>query len=215
MDIKIFILKNMLEKINNIKRRTLDDTLNSFENLDIKIELATPEDWQDCKKLRLEALNSEDAYMLGDTSQQIKVEEAKTEEQWRKELSSNDMFTVLSKNNLTPVGIGRAEQYKKGIWILYNGYLEKEFQGKGIGRKNFAMRLKIVKERGGIKVTTGIKRNNDRSMSVAKYFNFKVLDALSASFLAKKIILPTWKVMECDLNDPEVIKKINEVLNEG
>lgn len=213
----------MKEKLegNILQQQTILDNNkeNNSEKLDIKIELATPNEWEECKKMRIDLLTSSDANMIVSTQNKIKdklkKEEKKGEKEWKEELSDANKFTFLSKNGLEPIGIGRAEKKKKGVWVLYNGYIKKEFQEKGIGKRMFAMRLREIIKRGGTKAVVCIKLNNDKSMNIAKYFDFKSKNIFLASVMAKKILLPEWKIFETDLTNPEVIKKIDEVLNAG
>jgi ribosomal protein S18 acetylase RimI-like enzyme len=201
------------------REKTLDrNRENDSEKLGIKIELATPDDWESCKRMRVELLSSSDASMIvnvkSEIDKKLKKEEVKKEKEWKEELSDKNKFTFLSKNGSEVIGMGRAKQKKKGTWVLYSGYIRKEFQGKGIGKRMFALRLKEIINRGGIKALVGVRINNDKSMNIAKYFDFKTKNILSASMMAKKILLPKWKVLEADLTNPEIIKKIENVLNE-
>lgn len=173
------------------------------EKLDVKIEIATPEDWQACKELRLLSVTGPDAKMFGLTPENLQEEKNKSEEEWRKESSSDNMFSVLARSGSNVVGLGRARKVDE-IWRIRNGYVKPEFRNQGISHKMFAIRLHEIQKRGGTKVVTGIRIDNATSLHIAEKFGFKRTGTDN-----------DWYLMELDFNDPGVIRKINEVLNEG
>lgn len=205
--------KNQFQNITNSSK-----VENSTEKLDVKIERAQPDDWEACKIMRIKALESADSGKLETNSKtlekKLEFEKQKTEEEWRKELSSENTFIFLPKKNQVPIGIGRISQIKKNIWILHNGYIEKEFQGKGIGKKMFVTRLNEIIKHGGIKAWTSVKVNNEKMLHLAKSFGFREMTPMEILMRAKRIISKQWKPMETDLTNPEILKKIKEVLNE-
>ena len=188
------------------------------EKLQVKVELATPENWKECKRLRLLELTGEDAEMFGagpKHPEKLEEEQKRGEKEWREDLSpeNKDVFFVLSWKGPNAVGLGRASQRGEGVWRMAWGYTEKSFRKQGFGTKNFALRLKNIIERGGKKVTIGVKANNKDSISLAKSFDFKTDDTIPIKL--QKMFKYSGYNMELDLSNPEVIKKINEVLNAG
>jgi RimJ/RimL family protein N-acetyltransferase len=150
------------------------------EQLDIKTELATEKDWEAYKELRLLALSGKDKEIMGSTPQQIIKEKAKSEQEWKKDLSSDDMFVVLSWNGSNAIGMGRAMKKDEDteLWYMDSGYVKEygDFRNKGIGKGIFKARLDEIKKRGGKKVFLGIKSNNAPSIHVAESFGFKKVD---------------------------------------
>jgi len=143
------------------------------KNLDVKIKLATPEDWQKCRDLRLEAITGEDREMFGLTPEEETIEKNKSEQEWRAESNSDTMFSVLAWNDAEAIGLARAKQEEEKVWRIRNGYVKPEFRKMGIGQKMFALRLGEIKRRGATKVRTGIKPDNVASLHVAEKFGFK------------------------------------------
>ena len=203
--------KPIITKINPDAKR------NTNETLDFKIELATPDDWEVCKEMRILALSSDDGDMLGVTPENreeiLRKENEKGEKEWREELSDPNKLIFLPKNCVEPIGLSRATQAKEGIWDLHNSYIKEEFQGKGFGKKLFATRLKEIIKHGGVKARGFLVLNNDKNLYVAESFGAKVINKISAiaKYGTRTI---KYNVIEINLTDPEVIKKVNEVLNE-
>lgn len=193
-----------------------DVKTNTSEKLDVKIELATPDDWESYKELRILAITGKEKRMFGSTPKQIAIAKAKSEQEWKEDLSSDDMFVMLSKNGFEAVGMGWAKKWGKKeeerIWHMGSGYTKDDFRGKGFGIKNFASRLKNIIELGGKKVTMGVRAENKTSIGIAENFYFKTDDTIPIKL--KKFFKISGFSMELDLTNPEVIKKIDEVLNE-
>src|SRR3989344_5081058 len=80
------------------------------EKLDIRVEMAKPEDWETCKVLKLESLKGKDAYKFGVTpdnkEERIKKEEDKGEQEWKDRLVGDNVFGVLAWSGTIPMGIG-------------------------------------------------------------------------------------------------------------
>ncbi len=178
------------------------------ERSSVRIEVATPRYWKEFKKLRLEAVTGRDAKMFGvnvNTPEKLAQEVGRTDLQWQEELVLKDKFTILAWAGKEAIGMGRAERFEKlGVWYMFAGYVRPEFRG-GLGKKIFAKRLKeIIKQGGGI-VRMRSKTYNSVSIGLAESFGFsKKFEDTSDDEV----------VMELrDLKSPEVVKKIEEVLN--
>jgi ribosomal protein S18 acetylase RimI-like enzyme len=144
------------------------------ENLDIKIEIAKPEEWEDFKKIRLEAINKEPMafWVTKDTEEK---ENAKSEEDWKKELMSHDKFVVLAKGNNIPVGMAQAIlKTKEGDrWGVRSVYLNKNFRGSGSGEKMMILILDEIKKRGGKKVYFNVMDTQDVARKIYEKLGFK------------------------------------------
>jgi ribosomal protein S18 acetylase RimI-like enzyme len=182
-----------------------DISQNRQEKLDIKVELAKPENWQVCKELRLLSISGEEAKMFGVTPESFQEENNKSDEEWQEETASEEMFSVLAWGKGEAVGLGRARKVED-TWRVRNGYVKPEFRNMGIQQKMLALRLKEIIKRGGIRATTTARINNLASVHNIEKFGFKITDV---------DIGKGWNHFELNLTDPEVIKKINEVLDAG
>lgn len=187
-------------------------TLNSSqEKPAVELRLAGPEDWRVCKELRLLQHSGNDAGMFGVTpenrNQRISKIEIKNEEEWKKELSDENIFIVLPWVGSEVAGIGSAKKREiEKDWYIFSGYVKENFRSMGIGKKMFAARLEEIRKRGGVKVMLSVKAVNATSIQIAEFFGFKKREEGSSSegfYMELK-----------DVNNSEVIKKIEEVLNE-
>jgi len=184
---------------------TEDPFKNKQEKLDIKVGLATPEDWQTCKELRLSSLTGPGGRMLGVTPELIQKLMDQTEQEWREETESRTMFSVLAKSGDMSVVLGRVRQEGEGLWRVRNAYVKPGFEGLGVQSKMIALRLREIIKRGGIKAITGIHVDNVISIHNAEKFGFKITEKIDEN----------WYQMELNLTDSEVIKKIQNALNAG
>ncbi|MFA5840861.1 MAG: GNAT family N-acetyltransferase [Candidatus Paceibacterota bacterium] len=181
------------------------------EKLEVRVEIAKSDDWMVCKELRVIMCKGDDAEMFGITREGreeiIKEEEAESENEWKEKLSGDSAFGVLAWSDSKPIGIGLAKRREeKGDWYIYSGYVKPDSRG-GVGKKILATRLEEIQRRGGKKVMLGVKATNATSISIAESFGFKKVE-----YAENK----EGFYMELeDVNAPEVIKKINEVLNAG
>lgn len=173
------------------------------------VKLASVDDWQACKELRLMMCKGNDAKMFGITPENreeiIKEEEAESEKEWKEKLSGDGVFGVLAWSGSEPIGTGFAKRREdKEDWFIYSGYVRPGFRG-GVGKKIFAARLFEIIKRGGKKVVLGVKAINATSIHVAESFCFKKVEE-NSSYEGFYMELK-------DVNDPEVVRKINGVLN--
>lgn len=152
------------------------------EQLDIKVELATEKDWEVYKELKLLAISGKDKEMMGSTPEQIIKEQAKSEQEWKEDLSRDDMFIVLAWNGSEGVGMARAmeKDEETELWYIDSLYIKEEkLRNKDIGKKIYTFILEEIKKRGGKKVFLGIRSENASSIHVAESFGFKKNEDLS------------------------------------
>jgi ribosomal protein S18 acetylase RimI-like enzyme len=178
------------------------------EKLDLKVRLATIEDAEVCRQLRVEAVSGPERKNFGVTDENLEERiDAEINRDWASDLSDLLKFTVLVYAGNEAVGVGRAIEEEDQTWYLYAGYVKPKFRG-GAGKKLFAGRLREIQHRGGEKVYMGVKEFNDVSIGLATSFGLKKVEKTGTKEESLYMELD-------DVNSPEVIKKINEVLNEG
>ncbi len=180
---------------------------NNQEKFIPKIELATENDWEECKRLRVLEVSGEDAQMFGLSPEEIEKEKNTTKEDWQNEIKNEDTFFVLSKDGSKAVGFGRAIREKEGQWRMGWGYTEKDFRNKGFGTKNSMFRLKELLKRNATQAKLFVMGDNPASLHVQESLGFK-LAGIGPS--VKKGQSDLIHMMTLDLTDPEVIKKIND-----
>ena len=189
---------------------TEDPFKNKQERLAVKIEIARPEDWKKYKEIWLQAIKSPEREMFASTYELIREEEKRVDEEWQGDIFKgdklrSDMFVLLSWKDFEVVGMNRAEEEEPGVWYLSSAYVKPEFRG-GLGTRMFATRLKEILKRGGRKVTGAVKKNNLRNIHIAEKFGFKIVGETGSG---------QGYLIELDLTDEKVIKKIDDVLNAG
>ena len=173
------------------KKPKIDNLNQNKEQLKATIEVAKPEDWERVKNLRLAAIKGKDAQMFGVKTGVIQEEQRWTEEEWKKILSKNNDFTMLSKVDSEDIGMIRAYERKNGIWHLAWAYIKDEegkFRGKGLGKALYEAPIEKIKELGVKKVTAFIYKNNPASFHIAESIGFKKIPLfLSDHTISKKI----------------------------
>ncbi len=148
----------------------------SPEKFMFQVSIATPNDWQECKRVRELAITGDDASMFNATPESVAFEQAKTEEEWKTDLSSNERFYVLSRSGGEAIGMGRATEIKslgEGTWGIFNGYVRPEFRGNHVAQEMFVTRLREIQNRGGKFVVTYIHEDNEKQMNLIKKFGFE------------------------------------------
>lgn len=188
---------------NPLESKLSDTKSPTQEKLAVRVEIATEKDWEAYKKIRLESINGPDANMFGPKT--AAKDRAKSNEEWKSDLITRaDHFVVMSWQGSEAIGLSSAsERREKGLWHLGSAYVKPELRG-GLGKKMLALRMREIIRRGGKKVEAGMRPNNEITKHLCGSFGFK-----------KAPPEDVWEMMEADLTDPVVIKKINEVLDAG
>jgi predicted acetyltransferase len=159
------------------EKNDLNSIKNTGEKLNLLVELATKEDLEGYKKLRLEAIKSGDAEMFGVTPESLKEEEEKTDEQWLKDILGPSNFIVVARNGDEIIGMGaaRRETEDGSQWRIRQGYVQPKFRNspERIGKQMFQARLDEIKKRGAKSVMTAVKSNNVVSTHIIESFGFK------------------------------------------
>ena len=148
----------------------------SPEKFEFQVSIATPDEWQDCKRVRELAITGDDAKMFNATPESVAYEQAKTEAEWKADLSSDERFYVLSRNGSEAIGMGRATEIKSlgdGTWGAFGGYVRPEFRGKHVAQEMFVTRLREIQHRGGKFVITYVHQDNEKQMNMIKKFGFE------------------------------------------
>ncbi len=182
------------------------------EKLSLSIKIASKKDLKDYRDIRLLASSSDDASMLGFSKDNYAWEENREEDEWQEDLSRHDMFAVLARSDSEVVGMGHAVQESAQVWKVTYDYVQESFRRMGIQKKMLAERLKEIKKRGGLKVRGVVLTQNIGSISTLKFFGFTGFEEVSTKPMrVGKELKPAYEV-ELDLTSPEVIKKIDEIL---
>jgi ribosomal protein S18 acetylase RimI-like enzyme len=191
-----------------MNEKSLENINPSQEKLNVKIEIARPEDWEAYKKLRLLAVTGQDTDMFGVTPEEAEQEKTRSDREWQVDLSRDDMYILFSTKGSEAIGMARIKKTgEDNVWSISSIYVKPESRG-GVGRKLYAASLSEIKKRGGIKVEVGINVVNSKSIGLAESFGFK--NVMFSDSKGRK-----WNELDLDLTNPEVIKKISDVLNAG
>jgi ribosomal protein S18 acetylase RimI-like enzyme len=147
----------------------------------VMVKIATPEDWESYKKMRLAAITSEEKDMFGRDSDAERVEEEKNrpDEDWQADLSRDkiDQFVVLAWKGSEAIGIVRAkERPEKRVWYLASAYTAKDSRGEVFPPKVLTEIISEVRKRGGSKVLMGVKAKNETMIHLATLLGFKKVE---------------------------------------
>ena len=186
------------------------------EKLDTTTRIATPKDLEACLSLRLEGLKNY-PYMLGVTKEGINEEESKIELK-EELLPHKNKFYILAEKGSVPVGISFAIRAKGDWWHVGRDYTKTEFMNQGIGKKMLARRLYEILQKGGATVTAFIRPDNDTNIHIYTSFGFQEVDIMSTQYSkeTKADVKETgFLCFELDLTDPDVIRRVDKVLNAG
>lgn len=168
------------------------------------VESPSPEILRAIKELRISVTqNPEDAFYLVTSP---KKEMAKTSEQTREEFFGKGKFIVAVKVGSDLVGMNRAEERENGLWYVGGSCVRAD--SRGVGQKMAATRLIEIRRRGGKKVIVAVKKRNSK--------NIHILQKLGFTLTRENNPFPHGGFdMELDLTDPEIVKKIESILNAG
>lgn len=188
--------------------KPVDVIKNNQEKISIAIRIATPDDWQTVRDLRIEGLNSEDKEMfIGEHPEWLERELNMKEEDWKKELSNKDNFIVLTFAGDQPIGQGSVlkNTNEPGTYGLSRAYIKKEFRKENAGKKQFAYRLKEIIKRGGTRIIHGVWHKNEKMFNLSDSFGFKNMteEPNQYGFYSRELN---------DLTNPELLKKIDDIL---
>lgn len=149
------------------------ETNNPLEQVDINTEIAKPEDWQDYKKIRLEALDK-DPTAFGETKEKAL---AKEDNVWQSDLeSSPDKFIYLVKNKKELLGMGGADKRDKfgeDTWFVFGMYVSALVRGKGVGGKLLNSIEAEAKSRGAKKIVLFVSPEQSPAVGLYEKLGFK------------------------------------------
>ena len=167
-------VKKRLEERKEVVKGVLKD---SQEKLNVDIAFARPEDWENYKKIIIEAfINNPQAF----SQMQLDNARGTTDEQWREIFKSDEnSFAVLAKVNGETIGTTGARKTKKeGVWFGLSLYLSDKFKIDRFSTilKMFKLVEEELKKRGAKKVILYLKEGEgrDRIKSLYERFGFKV-----------------------------------------
>jgi|GEM_PF-5452811 len=181
------------------------------EKLEVKIEIATEKDLEAIKTLWLSAAkDKKDASLLGLSLQ--KEETNINSLEFKKNLFNYDRFVVLAKNGSEVIGASVLRwEREAGFWRISYAYVKPDFRGE-VGLKMLFVGLNKLLDENAKNVTFVVKRKNQKMIKFAKRISAVKLH-------------PVWVdkdrneagkfgyLMELDLTNPEVVKKLKRVSN--
>lgn len=185
----------------------------SKEKLELTAELATEKDFEEIKKLMLFAANEEDASLLGTN---LKKQEASFNNSEAKARFFNfDRFVVLARNKNEVVGVTFARQRELGVWHIPYAYVKPDSRGDA-GIRMLSVGLTKILGKNGKKVEFAVKKKNTKMIKFAKRIG--AINKRKHPVLIDKNKNRFGKLgylMELNLTNPEVIKKLKRASNAG
>ena len=103
------------------------------EKLKIEFGFAGPEDLGALKILREEAIKSQDAHTFASTSESVKQETSRTEEEWKKFFFDNNGFVAVARSGSEIVGmnLGLEKKPEEKMWRMRALYVKPGFRKTG------------------------------------------------------------------------------------
>lgn len=147
----------------------------SNERLQLTTEIATEKDWEDYKKIRLEAIDKEPMAFYVTKSSKEK-EYNRTDEEWKADLLNMNNFVALSKDKSVPVGMAQAISRNENPdqWHIRGVYLNNDFRGGGFGKDIMNLILDEIKKRGGKKITLNVMDTQEIARKIYEKLDFKI-----------------------------------------
>lgn len=187
------------------KQKNMPGFVSGNQEKNIKTRIATPEDWQVLKNIRLLALDSDDAEMFGPKI--TAIDKARSDEDWKAELNPDkkDQFYLLSFSGQDAIGMLKVSYYREADdWYISSAYTKEDSRGKVFPRAVIALIIEEVKKRGGSKLGIGVRKINVRSMRLYELLGFKKVYQPILERIRRPITWMKWQEMEMDIpKDPE------------
>ena len=187
----------MHERIQNINTKIDTPKSENKEKIDLAIEIAKEDEWEDCKKIKLESLEKEPMAFWA-TKESIERENNKSETDWKKELTDPYSFVVLAKDNKILVGMSQANlngTKGEGQWGIRGVYLNKDFRGNHSGLKMMNLILDEIKNRGGKTAYLNVIDTQIEAKKMYDKLGFKVYE----KFPSKGVGLPAGQWMKKEI----------------
>ncbi|MFA6355282.1 MAG: GNAT family N-acetyltransferase [Candidatus Paceibacterota bacterium] len=167
-----------MEKAFNNISKSIDTSINNLEKsekLNLRTEIIDENEWENFKKIRLEAIENEPMAFYVTKSSKEK-ENNKSDEEWQNELINENSFIVLSKNNDIPVGMIQAicKLKDKNEWHIRGVYLNKDFRGSGCGKDMMNLTLDEINRRGGKVITLNVIDTQEVARKIYEKLGFEV-----------------------------------------
>lgn len=145
---------------------------NKNEELKISVERGKPEDLEDYKSIRLEAL-----YKFPKAfGKKWEDEMNKTDKKWKEELEDEKEPVFFAKESSKIIGMAKIYERKKeekNCWCIVSVYVSKPFQGRDIGRKIIETVEYEILKRGGKKAVLYAwegDEKNDKNKKVKDFY---------------------------------------------
>jgi len=182
-------------------------TPKTLEQLGVKIELATEEDWEDYKNLRIEAINTDpDAFSLTDKKKAARQINRDVSE-WKND--TKEQIVVLSKQNSRAVGMTKGIKREEGVFSINAVYVTPDFRkrntGADVAREMIEKVLEEIKKNGGTQARLWVKSSNDNAIKLYENLGFKKINLISSPKRILELtgnrpdLLIGWQIMELDI----------------
>ena len=176
-------------------RKDNDPVQTGQEKLAITIEVAGPADWEEYKKIRLEALKdspSAFSYSTKNWDEKWKKDSGKNKLGWQDPILHPMQFVMLLKEGTDVRGVAVASKKKdqKGVWVwrISEVYVTRKLQGSGLGERLLRKVIDEIKSRKGAfevkKITLNVNKAETQksAFNLYKKLGFKEVKRLTEYF---------------------------------
>ncbi len=153
------------------------------------IKVATPEEWEKYKEIRLNTLKNEPQAFSSTYEDALN----KTDEEWQSMLVDQDNVYMLACIDHEVIGAGRIalkdEEELPNTAVLCGLYVEKEYREQGVAKALLTARLEECSKHQNIeKIRTYIKTNNKNALSLYEGVGFEKVDVKDDEYVLEKTV---------------------------
>ncbi|MDD5720874.1 MAG: GNAT family N-acetyltransferase [Candidatus Pacebacteria bacterium] len=188
-----------------------ENPLKNKEKLALKIEIATEKDWEEYKKIRCEAIDTDPEGSGKYFKDEARVERNQTDNEWKEDLGKS--IIVLARNGSEVIGIIKGVKSPNSdelrVWRINSVFLKPNFRKSVIGENIAERMLKTIldeeKRKGAEKVRLWVLVSRGAAIKLYEKFGFEKLDEERALPIIGNDpkYLSEYQIMELDLINKE------------
>lgn len=143
--------------------------------LDYKLERLIPSQWQDYKRIRLEALQTNPEFFGSSYAKEFTY----TDEHWMALLEDENRALFALRHGEQIVGLTgvavKTENLKKALF--YSTFIRAEDRGKGLSALFYQARIDWARQKGCSSIVVSHRTGNDSSQAANRHSGFVYVDA--------------------------------------
>jgi len=139
----------------------------------IRIAQIYADDWEDFKRIRLEAFATDP---LAFSPKQVREAANYSEETWKEYMTKREAVVLTAKENNKIVGLIGSYKESDEIAVIWGTYVNPSYRGRGIGKKLLQKIINsIEKDNSTKKIKLWVEENHHVAKSLYEQFGFNVV----------------------------------------